>query len=107
MKDYLAEIKNERDRQINAEGWSKNHDDSHINGELALAAACYASSKPIYIAQYSKMSNMTRFNEAWPWDTEWDKRDKHSRERQLIIAAALIIAELERLDRLNNNNNNL
>ncbi|MCM0757438.1 hypothetical protein M7775_02505, partial [Sporomusa sphaeroides DSM 2875] len=32
----------ERQRQISQEGWTPEHDDQHANGELALAAACYA-----------------------------------------------------------------
>lgn len=35
----------------------------------------------------------------WPWPTEWDKRGKHSRHRQLEIAGALIAAEIDRLRR--------
>jgi hypothetical protein len=33
----------ERKRQIESEGWSAKHDDEHCYGELALAAATYAT----------------------------------------------------------------
>lgn len=36
--DVLAE----RRRQIEAEGWTPEHDDEHSNGELSDAAGCYA-----------------------------------------------------------------
>lgn len=35
-------IKAERDRQQYIEGWTEEHDNKHVNNELALAAACYA-----------------------------------------------------------------
>lgn len=79
------EIKAERLRQQRQEGWSHAHDDSHVNGELADAAAFYASVKNI--------------GDLWPWDSDWIK--EHKRRRQLVIAAALIVAEIERLDRCN------
>jgi hypothetical protein len=75
------EILAERHRQITDEGWFPEHDDQHADGEMAQAAACYA------------------WSGCWPWDVEWDKRLKHGRRKQLIIAAALLIAEIERLDR--------
>lgn len=97
----IQDIKEERIRQIEKEGWSENHDNSHIKSELAMAAACYASPKPIYVASFFKSLGYNKYQEAWPWGTEWDKRDKHTRVRQLTIAAALIVAEIERLNRLN------
>jgi hypothetical protein len=35
-------IKNERERQVNEEGYTPEHDDEHDLGELGLAAALYA-----------------------------------------------------------------
>jgi len=75
----------ERERQINAEGWTFEHDDQHDDGELAMAAACYAA-----------WPQDTLYG-LWPFDAEWDKRKKHDRIRQLTIAGALIAAELDRL----------
>jgi hypothetical protein len=34
----LSLIAAERQRQIEAEGWTSEHDDEHVNGEIALAA---------------------------------------------------------------------
>lgn len=36
-------ISRERQRQIEVEGWTAEHDNAHPNGELAKAAACYAN----------------------------------------------------------------
>lgn len=81
----LAEIAAERKRQVDVEGWDDEHDDEHVKGELADAAAYYA-------ARDNRL-------ELWPFDDEWNKRGDHSRRRQLVIAGALIVAELERIDR--------
>lgn len=40
----LMDIGAERARQIASEGWTAEHDDKHEHGELALAAAAYATS---------------------------------------------------------------
>lgn len=85
----IDEIAAERRRQIDVEGWTPNHDDEHGNGQLARAAACYAA--PLLCHAGSQ------FN-LWPWDWRWWK--PKSRRRDLIRAAALIVAEIERLDRL-------
>jgi hypothetical protein len=33
-----------RQRQLDVEGWTSEHDDQYTEGELAMAAACYAAS---------------------------------------------------------------
>ena len=38
----ILEISRERERQIEAEGWTREHDDQHTKHEIAKAAACYA-----------------------------------------------------------------
>lgn len=109
--DVLAE----RQRQINGEGWTPEHDNEHDGGCLASAASAYA----IYAAdeldprsqgdgQFSKEPPNT-----WPWHEEiagrgegplrtrpvwWKPVDPR---RALVKAGALILAEIERLDRLN------
>lgn len=77
VNDILAE----RRRQIEIEGWTEDHDDRHTYGSLAQAAACYALNHP----------------REWPWPTKlWKPKD---RRRDLVRAAALLIAEIERMDR--------
>ena len=84
--DVLAE----RSRQIEVEGWTPEHDDEHSAHELAEAAACYCLSSAGKPFDY--------FETMWPWDPHWFKTS--SRRRDLIKAGALILAEIERLDRL-------
>lgn len=91
----ITEIADERLRQIKAEGWMPEHDDAHRDGELAKAAACYALSEQIEAKRaFQRASYEVTI---WPWDDEWWKpKDRRS---DLIRAGALIVAEIERLDR--------
>ena len=101
--DVLAE----RRRQITAEGWTPERDDTHAAGELAAAAACYATNASVasrFVANGSVPAS--RIDAAvgrceappgWPWSSRWWK--PKDRRRDLVRAAALIIAEIERLDR--------
>lgn len=81
--DVLAE----RARQIEAEGWTPEHDDAeHVAGELALAACCYC------VADEGDAPPAV-----WPWALGWWK--PKSRRRNMVRAAALLLAEIEREDR--------
>lgn len=82
----IDEIAAERKRQKDAEGWSESHDDEHDGGALAVAAACYAIS-----------DHPETVKRLWNWDWKWWK--PKDRRRDLIRAGALIVAEIERLDR--------
>jgi len=81
----LDEILNERILQIIKHGYSESHDDEHSDGSIADAAAHYASTK----------------DDAglWPWDVQYDKKDSKSRRDQLITSIAMLISEVERVDR--------
>lgn len=85
-QDVLAE----RNRQITAEGWTPAHDDEHTFGSLASAAGCYA----MYTLAYPAGDPHPN----WPWDRAWWKPSQDNR-RNLVKAGALILAEVERLDR--------
>lgn len=83
-----VEILKERERQELVEGWSSAHDDAHNGGELAEAAASYASATvPLHRG----------LPVTWPFEANWWKpKDRRS---DLIRAGALIAAEIDRLDR--------
>jgi len=90
----------ERRRQVEKELFDETHDSipsGHVLGQLALAAACYAVNKgPLYA---EVICSGFRGPDAWPWDSCYDKRQKHDRRRSLVIAGALIAAEIDRIDR--------
>ena len=96
VRDLLAE----RRRQVREEGHTLERDDQYTEGQLAQAASTYAfwadsrgarqddhidylNSKPIAL---------------WPWPKEYWKPT--SPRLMLIKAGALILAEIERLDRM-------
>lgn len=102
MNKYAEMMSNERQRQIEEEKWTPEHDDEHGQGELADAAACYATTKNIYFKEKIFIF-FTKYIPLFPWNRyEFFKKEKHDYKRQLIIAGALLIAELERLERLEN-----
>lgn len=81
----------ERQRQIEQEGWTPEHDDRHGQGEMASAAAAYA------VASIAPGEFQDCHPSLWPWDFIWWKSS--ARRRMLVKAGALILAEIERLDR--------
>lgn len=89
--NVVRDILKERIRQVVDEKFDSTHDDDQTNNSLSSAAACYAITERHYI------SKEIALRELWPWDNKWWKpKDQRS---NLIRAAALIIAEIERLDR--------
>jgi hypothetical protein len=85
----LDEVAAERQRQIDGEGYTASHDDEHDDESLAIAAACYALPLELY-------GRISYDIDIWPWRGVINRKD---RRRDLIRAAALIIAEIERHDR--------
>lgn len=92
MGNVINEISIERMRQTDREGYTDAHDDEHTGGELCKAAACYALGSP----EIRNMGGSTV--RLWPWSPD-DWKPKGAR-RDLIRAAALIVAEIERMDRI-------
>lgn len=89
----LDEIAAERRRQIEIEGWTPEHDDvEHPHGEMSQAAATYALE-----ATRDNHYRDDGLPVTWPWSSGWWK--PKDRRRNLIRAAALVVAEIERIDR--------
>lgn len=86
MKTGIELIAEERQRQIEAEGFDVKSDSGYINSELANAAICYAMPY--------KSNEVFRY---WPWDLGWWKPSPKNRIRELQKAGALIAAEIDRL----------
>jgi hypothetical protein len=91
-EDALRDVADERKRQIEVERWTVEHDDGHSDGEMALAAACYAMA-----GRYYSTWTDDYVRRYWPWSKEWWRPT--NKRRNLIKAAALIVAEIERIDR--------
>ncbi len=95
-----ADVLAERQRQVTAEGWSSKHDDQYKNTELAFAASCYAFHAAA--ASWDLEDDGIPYDshpvpKRWPWDPSWWKPT--DARRDLVKAGALILAEIERIDR--------
>ena len=84
--DVLAE----RRRQIEEERWTREHDDEMEPGQLSEAASCYA---------WHALHNVLPHRAPFFWPFAPDMWKPTTARRDLVKAAALIVAEIERLDR--------
>jgi hypothetical protein len=100
-KNGVQLITEERQRQIDEEGWAPEHDDKHSNFSLVRAAICYAA-RAAGIQCFEAIAPTHKrhvYQDLWPWVRQWDKRQKHGVIRCLTIAGALIAAEIDRVQR--------
>lgn len=88
LTEAAIDVLAERRRQVEAEGWTPEHDDKYPGGELACAA----------IAYLMVGVNPNGALPWWPWDVQHWKPSTDTR-RNLIKAGALLLADLEWLDR--------
>jgi hypothetical protein len=90
LSPFMQAVVAERFRQIEDEGWSADHDDEHEEGELAQAGAVYA--------MHADCGDDDDVPADWRWSDRWWKPGDGFR-RNLVKAAALIIAEGDKFDR--------
>lgn len=94
-------IQRERRRQVEAEGWTPEHDAEHSLGELAWAARVYVMEALAQIRGETLLSTQSAVWAGWPWRTDDGVADgfKPSDDpvRNLVKAGALIAAEIDRL----------
>lgn len=104
MKTGIDYISAERERQVNEEGWTQEHDSEHVNGELAGAASCYALPPHIRNDGFIQQNEVGLYDKRkpivpadWPWHPSWWKPTPDNRIHELSKAGALIAAEIDRL----------
>lgn len=90
VEPAIIDVATERLRQQTAEGYDAGHDDRYTDDELPRAALCY-------LAQVFDPVPDGAVPRLWPWPNEFWK--PKARRSNLVRAAALIVAEIERLDR--------
>lgn len=94
-------IQSERKRQKESEGYDAEHDDQYLNGELLTAALLYASTPQAR----QQMVDADGVPVTWPWRAlnpdSW-KPTPYDRVRELTKAGALIAAEIDRIQRIEN-----
>src|SRR4051812_27950727 len=77
-----ALISAERQRQIDVEGFGSERDDSYKNGQLIMAAICFAAYQQVFIKRDFVVKETGApayaFEDPWPedWDSAWDKRTR-------------------------------
>lgn len=98
------DVLGERKRQVEVENWTPAHDDEHADGSMAAAAAYYAAHtaasalpEPSEAAPSHRYGMFQHADALWPWHISW--RKPTDPRRNLVKAGALILAEIERLDR--------
>jgi len=109
----IEEIAAERQRQRDVEGWTLYHDDEHTDRSLAAAAAAYAYHASLDDAgrrttadAESKPGYFSILKGLWPRSWDWQYWKPKNRRRDLVRAGALIVAELERMNRMENKKRN-
>lgn len=90
----------ERLRQIE-KGHDEAHDDGHSGEQLAMAAASYAL--PWWARANTGAERLTYGHRVrpgeWPFEPEAFKPTPEDRKRELVLAAAFLMAEWERIER--------
>ena len=84
----ILDVIAERQRQKAVEGWTSEHDDKYGKSQLLWASSCYV---------LNTIQPFNRIPMDWPWAPEWWKPT--GPRRDLVKAGALILAEIERIDR--------
>jgi hypothetical protein len=97
MKTALGLISGERMRQIEVEGFTEQHDDTHVKGELGQAAACYSIMAALQV-EHGHLPPCF-IPKQWPFHRSYWKPSPDPL-RNLAIAGALVAAEIDRLHRL-------
>jgi len=97
LADAARDVLAERKRQTTQEGYSDDHDDLHENDEIAALACFYAMPAgvrdwPAAETGYGETFGSAIVPEGWETKTG-------DRRSELLKAGALILAEIERLDR--------
>lgn len=91
----LLDVATERARQVKVEGFDALNDDQYAPDTLAAAGVAYALTENE--RQLKAQNGFQFWRIIWPFEKAWFKST--SRRRDLVKAAALIVAEIERLDR--------
>ncbi|KPR55654.1 hypothetical protein AN672_10470 [Citrobacter freundii] len=91
LSPATSDVLAERQRQTSVKGYTTQQDDTYIEGELAAAAISYI--EPLAAEEY------------WPADWHDDSFKPSDYRRNLVKACALLIAEIERIDRQSEGSN--
>lgn len=88
----------ERDRQVQIEGWTAEHDAKYNRAELIRAALQYAETVRKQLLGATQQHAFDHSISFWPWDEKWWKPSQDP-VLNLVKAGALIAAEIDRIQR--------
>ena len=99
MSKAIDDILAERQRQIEVKGWTPEHDDAHDAGDLAGAGAAYAINAACLLHPLAGDACLEP-PPCWNFEPEaWKPNYGDNPRGDLVKAAALILAEIEKMDR--------
>ncbi|KGB98081.1 GP46 domain protein [Burkholderia multivorans] len=93
-----VDVRVERRRQVEEKGWTVEHDDKHACGEIAALATYYAMPAGVREWTATHTGYGVTFGQAILPDG-WSAKIGDDRRRELVKAGALILVEIERIDR--------
>lgn len=95
MSKAIEDVVNELQRQKDAKGYTESRDDNYLPGVLNAAGAAYAVSVSFLPDARRRALRL------WPWPEagKYLKSSSGNPREALVKAAALIVAEIERIDR--------
>lgn len=98
----MARVRAERARQV-AEGYDEAHDDAHAPADLTSAAMAYATfawwQTAGHVGWTRDQLDEQILENIWPWDADQFHPDEDSPLENLTRSAALLAAEIERIER--------
>lgn len=95
MKSVAERVDAERRRHVR-KGFDASHDDRHTDGSIAGCANLILCPRELLLF----IESLPNQRDRWEVTRALHVREKHpDRRRQLVIAASLLHAEIERLDR--------
>jgi hypothetical protein len=98
LNQSAFDVISERQRQVDTMGYDFEHDDAHPCGEIAAYAAFYAMPPAAREWPATETGYGATFGEAII-PADWTMPQTGDRRRELVKAGALILAEIDRLDR--------
>ena len=98
MSYVLIDVRRVREYQIK-KGYDADHDDQHRRGELTDAAMAFVAAGDLITLRDEIKDHQSVPQLLWPWkDTAFKSAD--SARDNYIAAIALLVAEVERIDRI-------
>ena len=100
MSKAMRDVRAERRRQVNVEGYDADHDARHFDEDLLEAGLCYLwhCTDRIPAHRYNDLGDGGKpIPMSWPWQSSsWKPKDKR---RDLVRAGALFLADQENWSR--------